>query len=114
MIDRPYRSGAQQRCMLKRQPTKVQEKVLEMKDVLRYVAVQTGEELHQEEEYIDRHGVSDDTPQLLDRLFAWIELGVLPDDETQNNEQTRAGGEGRGQEARRQDGGHPEGPRFQT
>lgn len=30
MIDRPYRSGAQQRCMLKRQPTKVQEKVLEM------------------------------------------------------------------------------------
>ena len=57
-------------------------------DVLRNVAVETCEELHQDKEKVDRESVGHDLRKLLDRFLSRIELGVPPHDQTENDQKT--------------------------
>ena len=86
----------------------------EVLHVLRNPAVEDREQLQQNEENIDRHGVGDDDAELADGFFAGVERGQPPQQQTQQDQQRRARGECRGQEARRQDGRQPEGAARQA
>jgi hypothetical protein len=85
-----------------------EKQVLDVVHVSGDLAVKGDEHLAQEEKDVEDDGVGDDLGQGLDLLTARVEVGEFADDEAQQDQQGRAGGKGRGQKARRQDGGQPE------
>src|SRR4030067_1146518 len=74
------------------------------------IQVEGREEPDQDEEDVDRHGVGDDLRELLDGLLSGVERRVLPENEAEDDEEARAGGEGRGEEPRSQGRRQPERP----
>ena len=90
------------------------EQVLDMGGVAGDLAVKGHEDLTQKEKDVNADGVGHSLGQGLNLLFARVEIGKAPDEQAQQDQQSRSGGKGRRQEPGRQDGGEPEVTTRQT
>jgi len=73
----------------------------------RNFAVESGEDLRQNEENVDGRGIGHDDRQLLNGISSRIKAGQLAQGQTQKDQQSRAGSKSGSQETRRQDRRQP-------